>query len=166
MRTMLVVAMMLCACGAKAKVKAKEPDLASDRQRQQQTPGRVVDTTAVTQDRGSPSPETAAPVPVEVKSLKRIAIPRGDYSYSNASKDYPAEARRLGIEGKIRVKLLVDGEGNVRSARLLTRLGHGLDELALARARQIVFEPARDLDDRPVASIVIWTFQMTLGGER
>jgi hypothetical protein len=45
---------------------------------------------------------------------------------------------------------------------LLNRLGHGLDELALARARQIEFEPARDTSDRAVRSVVVWTFNMTL----
>jgi TonB family protein len=112
--------------------------------------------------RGLPIPKTAAQTPVEVKPLKTRPLPKGDYSYINASKDYPAEARRLGIEGTIRVRLLVDDKGNVKSAELLNKLGHGLDELALARARQIAFEPARDLDDRPAASNVIWTFQMSL----
>ena len=45
---------------------------------------------------------------------------------------------------------------------LLNRLGHGLDELALKRAAEIEFEPARDTDDRPVTSVVVWTFTMTL----
>ena len=50
----------------------------------------------------------------------------------------------------------------MKSAVLLNKLGHGLDELALARARQIEFEPARDTDDHPVTSVVVWTFNMTL----
>ncbi|HWU91261.1 MAG TPA: energy transducer TonB, partial [Kofleriaceae bacterium] len=77
-------------------------------------------------------------------------------------KDYPAEARRLGIEGAIRVRLLVDDKGKVKSAVLLNKLGHGLDELALARARQMEFEPARDTEDRVVSSTLVWTFNMTL----
>ena len=171
MRTMLMVATMLCACGAKVK----DPDLASDReQRSYLAPGddqrlpppehqprwAPGDHTNLTSAPAtSPAPK---PAPVEVKRIKRAAIPKGNYSLVNASEDYPAEARQLGIEGAIRVRLLVDEEGNIRSAELLNRLGHGLDELALARVNQIAFEPARDLDDRPVASIIIWTFHMKL----
>ncbi|MBE7454414.1 MAG: TonB family protein [Kofleriaceae bacterium] len=87
---------------------------------------------------------------------------KAGFDYFDARKSYPAEARRLGVEGKIRVRLLVDATGKVTQARLLGGLGHGLDELALARARAIEFEPALDSDDRPVASVVIWTFTFTL----
>ncbi|MEO6776035.1 MAG: TonB family protein [Kofleriaceae bacterium] len=100
-------------------------------------------------------------VTMSVATIKTRAMPRGDYSYEE-SKDYPADARRLGIEGKIRVKLIVDDTGAVKSVQLLNRLGHGLDELALARATRIAFEPAKDTDDKPVASVVVWTFNMEL----
>ncbi len=102
-----------------------------------------------------------APAPMSVATIKTRAMPRGDYAYEE-SKDYPAEARQLGIEGKIRIKLIVDVHGVVTSAQLLNRLGHGLDELALSRATKIVFDPAKDTDDRPVASVVVWTFNMAL----
>lgn len=104
----------------------------------------------------------APPVPMSVASIKTRALPRGDYSYFGAGKDYPAEAKTLAIEGVIKVRLLVDAGGKVSSATLLGKLGHGLDELALRYAHAIVFEPARDTDDHPVASVVVWTFQFTL----
>jgi protein TonB len=107
---------------------------------------------------GSGSGEMAA---MSVATIKTRALPRGDYSYEE-SKDYPADARRLGIEGKIRVKLIVDDTGSVKSAQLLNKLGYGLDELALARATKIAFDPAKDTDDKPVASVVVWTFNMAL----
>jgi periplasmic protein TonB len=104
----------------------------------------------------------AIPAPVSVATIKTRAMPKGDFSYVDASKDYPAEAKSLGIEGQIRVKLIVDDGGLVKSATLLNKLGHGLDELALVRAKKIVFDPAKDTDDKPVSSVVIWTFNMTL----
>jgi protein TonB len=110
---------------------------------------------------GSGAGSAAAPTPMSVATIKTRALPRGDYSYDEA-KDYPVEAKQLGIEGKIRVKLVVDARGAVTSAQLLNRLGHGLDELALQRANRIVFDPARDTDDNPVASVVVWTFDLTL----
>lgn len=102
------------------------------------------------------------PRPVSVATIKQRALPRGDYGYFDAGRDYPAAARQLGVEGPIRVRLVVDAQGKVSSAVLLNRLGHGLDELALRRARQIEFTPARDTDDRAVSSVVVWTFNMTL----
>jgi periplasmic protein TonB len=104
----------------------------------------------------------APPAPVSVATIKTRAMPKGDFSYVDASKDYPAEAKALGIEGQIRVRLVVDDAGAVKSAVLLNKLGHGLDELALDRAKKIVFDPAKDTDDKPVSSVVIWTFNMTL----
>lgn len=100
--------------------------------------------------------------PMSVATIKKRAMPKGDFSYFDASKDYPPEAKQLGIEGVIRVRLVVDDAGKVKSAVLLNKLGHGLDELALSRARKIEFEPASDTDDKPVTSVVIWTFNMTL----
>jgi protein TonB len=104
----------------------------------------------------------AAPPPVSVATIKKRALPRGDYAYFDAGKDYPPEARQLGIEGPIRVRLVVDDQGQVKSAVLLNKLGHGLDELALERAKKIQFDAARDTDDKVVTSVVVWTFNMTL----
>jgi len=107
---------------------------------------------------GSGSGE-APPAPVSIATIKTPARAKGNYDYT---KDYPAEARQLGIEGDLRVRLTVDDKGKVKAAVLLNRLGHGLDELALTRAREIEFDPARDTDDRPVSSVVVWTFHMIL----
>jgi TonB family protein len=100
--------------------------------------------------------------PVSVATIKTRALPKGDYAYFDAGKDYPPEARALGIEGAVRVRLVVDEQGKVKSQALLNRLGHGLDELAMKRAAEIEFEPAKDTDDKPVTSVVVWTFNMTL----
>jgi protein TonB len=105
---------------------------------------------------------TAEVAPMSVATIKKRAMPRGDYGYIDAGKEYPTEAKQLGIEGPVRVRLVVDNKGKVSSAVLLNHLGHGLDELALRKAREIQFEPALDTDDRPVASVVVWTFNMTL----
>jgi protein TonB len=99
------------------------------------------------------------PPPVSVATIKTRAMPKGDYGYFA---DYPQEAKQLGIEGDIRVRLIVDDKGKVKQAVLLNRLGHGLDELALSRAKQIEFDPAKDTEDKPVTSVVVWTFHMTL----
>jgi TonB family protein len=104
----------------------------------------------------------APPAPASIATLKRRALPKGDYGVLEAGKDYPAEARRLGIEGEIKVRLVVDVSGHVTSATLLDHLGYGLDELALKQARTIEFEPAIDTNDEPTMSMLVWSFHFTL----
>ena len=67
-----------------------------------------------------------APRVVSVASIKKMAVPKGDYDYFDAHKQYPAEARQLGVGGVIRVQLTIDDRGKVVKARLLGKgLGHG-----------------------------------------
>lgn len=102
------------------------------------------------------------PAPVSIASIKKRALPIGDTDYFDAGRDYPAEARRREIEGAIKVRLVVDAEGKVTERKLVTRLGFGLDELALELASKLRFTPAIDSEDRAVASVVVWTFQFRL----
>jgi protein TonB len=104
----------------------------------------------------------APPAPPSIATIKRRALPKGDYGVLEAGKNYPDEARRLGIEGDLRVRLVVDVTGHVTTATLLGHLGHGLDELALQQARAIEFDPAIDTDDKPTTSVVVWSFHFTL----
>lgn len=115
-----------------------------------------------TGDGGGDGPGTAPVVAASISSIKTPAVPKEGFDYFDAATSYPAEARRLGIEGKLRVRLTVDVAGKVVAVKLLGSLGHGLDELALSRARAIRFTPALDPVNKPVASTVVWTFTFTL----
>ncbi len=106
----------------------------------------------------------AKPRPVSIASIKKRPMPIGDTDFVDAHKDYPPEAKRLGIEGTIKVRLVVDDKGAVTQRKLLTRLGYGLDELALKLAARLQFSPAIDTDDKPVSAVVVWTFHFTLPG--
>lgn len=99
---------------------------------------------------------------VSVASIKTMPQPIGDTDFVDATRDYPPDAKRLGIEGQVRVRLKVDENGKVASRSLVTRLGHGLDELALKLANRLRFKPAIDTADRPVPATVVWTFTFTL----
>ena len=101
-----------------------------------------------------------APAPVSIASIKTQAKPLNPDL--DTGKLYPPEARRLGIEGIVQVRLVVDERGKVASRRLITRLGYGLDELAMQLATRLRFEPARDTADRPVRSVVVWKFSFVL----
>jgi protein TonB len=55
---------------------------------------------------------------------------------------YPDAARAAGIEGDVRLELVVGVSGAVESARVVRGIGHGLDEAALRAVRQFRFAPA------------------------
>jgi TonB family protein len=111
---------------------------------------------------GGGPPDSTGDGPVSIASIKTMPVPIGDTDFVEARRDYPAEASRQGIEGAVKVKLLVDATGAVTKRTLITRLGHGLDELALKLAARLRFEPAKDDRDRPVPATVVWTFTFTL----
>jgi protein TonB len=62
---------------------------------------------------------------------------------------YPPEARRAGVEGKVKLLLRIDREGRVVSARVLADPGGGLGEAARAGALRFRFSPGL-LDGEPV----------------
>jgi protein TonB len=59
-----------------------------------------------------------------------------------AQPEYTREARAAHIEGRVRLELTVDEQGNVRDVKLLKGLGYGLDDAAVAAAKRIRFRPA------------------------
>jgi TonB family protein len=67
---------------------------------------------------------------------------------------YTDEARRLRIEGEVLLEMLLAASGEARVLRTLRGLGHGLDENAIAAAREIRFRPARR-GDAPVDSSAV-----------
>lgn len=67
---------------------------------------------------------------------------------------YTEEARRLRIEGAVRLQLRFTADGRVEIQDVLSKLGHGLDEQAVRVAQQIKFKPAQ-LEGRNVESVVV-----------
>ena len=65
------------------------------------------------------------------------------------------------IEGVIKLKLLVDETGHVRQVTALTKLGYGLDEIALAAAWKLIFKPAR-IDSINVALETIYSVKFDI----
>jgi protein TonB len=71
---------------------------------------------------------------------------------------YTMQARQAEIEGVVRVQVTVDESGHVLNARVVSGLGYGLDEAALAAARATTFEPATQCG-KPVVGTVILPFR-------
>lgn len=74
---------------------------------------------------------------------------------------YTEAARKAKIEGEVLLNVLFTASGEVRVLGVIRGLGHGLDESAVAAARQIRFRPARR-DGQPVdtTGTVHITFQL------
>lgn len=87
--------------------------------------------------RKSDAPAKPTTVPVEI-----LAKPKPVYT---------EEARRLRKEGEVLLDVIFTASGEVRVLRVVQGLGYGLDESAVAAAKQVRFRPAQ-LDGHPVDS--------------
>src|SRR2546422_178705 len=58
--------------------------------------------------------------------------------------EYSPEARQAKIEGDVVVEVVFLASGQVQVNRVVSSLGHGLDQAALRAAQQIKFKPARN----------------------
>jgi TonB family protein len=63
--------------------------------------------------------------------------------------EYTAEGRSLKIEGDVVIDMVFLANGSIQVNRVISGLGHGLDEAALRAAQQIKFKPAKR-DGQPV----------------
>lgn len=57
--------------------------------------------------------------------------------------EYTAEGRSMKIEGDVVIDMVFLANGSVQVNRVISGLGHGLDEAALRAAQQIKFKPAK-----------------------
>ena len=56
---------------------------------------------------------------------------------------YTAEGRNLKIEGDVVLDMVFQADGTIQVNRVISGLGHGLDEAAVRAAQQIKFKPAK-----------------------
>jgi TonB family protein len=57
--------------------------------------------------------------------------------------EYTAEGRSMKIEGDVRLDVVFLAKGTIQMNRVVSGLGHGLDEAAIRAAQQIKFKPAK-----------------------
>ena len=74
---------------------------------------------------------------------------------------YTEEARRAGVSGVVRLRVVLGSDGNVRHVLVLRRLSHGLTEKAVEAARQVRFNPAT-LGGQPVSQYVVLEYGFNL----
>lgn len=74
---------------------------------------------------------------------------------------YPGAARRAGVSGVVRMRILVDETGHVTQVRILSGPGHGLNEAARDAIGGFEFAAARK-DGAPVAAMMIYNYRFIL----
>jgi periplasmic protein TonB len=102
----------------------------------------------------STAPVAPAPRPVTVRTPPRLL--------REHKVRYPDEARRLGIEGTVKLDVLVGEDGRVKEARVLAGPGFGLNEAAQRAMLSFFFAPAVDSEGKPRAQRIVYryTFQI------
>jgi protein TonB len=92
------------------------------------------------------------------------AMPEVDADACGRAARYPREAEQSGIEGDVRLRVALTEEGRVQSVRVLSGLGHGLDQAAIdALKNRCKFSAALGHDGRPVAFVIqSYTFHFEL----
>ena len=103
----------------------------------------------------APDPNAFAPEPDNLIADHAAVV-------SEVKPEYPPEARRLGIEGQVQLRIAVDRHGNVRWVRVVKPVGYGLDETAKLGASRLKFKPARTYDGRLVDEVVPYTYKFHL----
>ena len=71
---------------------------------------------------------------------------------------YPDEARRLGIEGKVVLRVGIDRAGAIRSVKVLKSAGHGFDEVAVKAMWRFQFTPCRTHQGDAVDCLITYTY--------
>ena len=97
-----------------------------------------------------PPPPTFAPVDEE-------SITEWPKAKVEVKPSYPAVAQRMGIGGKVQLKIGIDRKGNIKSVHVLHKVGYGMDEEAVKAMWQFKFDPARDADGKPVDVVITYT---------
>lgn len=75
---------------------------------------------------------------------------------------YPAEARKLGIEGKVRLRVDIDEKGKVLKVTVLQDPGGGLGKAAAKALKGFLFSPAVSLSGKPVDYRITYVYVFEL----
>ena len=80
---------------------------------------------------------------------------------ASAAASYPPRARAEEVESDVALEIVVDTQGRVVEARVLTPAGYGFDDAALSAIRKYRFSPAQR-EGQPVRVRMRWSVQFRL----
>lgn len=127
------------------------------------TPPPRINLTPIAAPPAPPAPPAAPPKP-NLGSKARLRTNPGDVFTPDY---YPAEAKRLNVQGRVSISLDVGANGRVSGCRVAGSSGSGqLDETTCRIAtRSLRFDPAKDTDGNPIASTSAMTIRWELKDE-
>lgn len=125
-----------------------------------------VGNTLMTKDRTRPKPTDAPPQPYAADGTRpfqpvaEVFISQMPIVLHEEKGDsyFPPEARKMGFEGKVKLRLGIDERGNVVEVRVIGKAGHGFDESATRAMWKFKFSPARTSDGRAVPSRIVYGY--------
>lgn len=97
----------------------------------------------------------------EIKTVPRARIQVMPKLVSDSVAAYPAEIRKLGLQGRVVLELIINGKGRVIRKRVVRPLHPVLDKAALAAASGLRFDPGT-LDGVPVKVKIPYTYVFVL----
>jgi periplasmic protein TonB len=110
---------------------------------------------------GPAVPLPAAPPPQAKPEYKPVSelyikkMPDIDADACGRTIQYPAEAEQLGVEGDVKLRVELDDHGKVHGIKVLSGLGHGLDQAAVyALTHKCKFTAAIATDGKPVSYVI------------
>jgi protein TonB len=84
-----------------------------------------------------PEDADALPIPVDEILLSRMPSVKTEPKIP-----YPQEAQKAGVQGRVVLNILIDKDGRVRAAEVISGPGFGLNEAALEGIKRFEFHPA------------------------
>ncbi|MBN2340156.1 MAG: energy transducer TonB [Deltaproteobacteria bacterium] len=124
--------------------------------------------------KGTESVRGTAPKRTETTTLSKpkptfSPVPAKDWSRKpepadsvDSMPEYPFEAKRDGVEGKVRLQVFIGKDGLVKKVRIISDPGKGLGESSKKHALQKKWRPALDKNGNPVDTIIVWTYTFIL----
>ncbi|MEZ0314512.1 MAG: energy transducer TonB [Myxococcota bacterium] len=100
-----------------------------------------------------------APNIVPVHSLSQPPMPKGA-----CPREFPPAARAAGVNGSIKLELLILEDGTVGEARPLNDLGYGTAEAAVRAMKKCAFTPGSD-GSKPVRTLIIYKYTFNYEGD-
>ena len=77
-----------------------------------------------------------------------------NYEEFVATIKYPPECRKLGIEGRVLIRLLINAEGRVVRYRIISAPDDLMKKVCVKSIKQLKFLPARDENNKAVPAYV------------
>lgn len=129
-----------------------------------------VGNTLMTKDRtlakAPPPPLPSAPPPPAFVPVDEESIAEWPNARVEVKPVYPEIAQRMGIGGKVQLRIEIDRKGNIKSVRVLRKVGYGMDEEAIKAMWQFKFDPAKDADGKPVDVVITYTHVFRASAEQ